>query len=102
MANVSHFQHTFVSQFPVTDHQRKLFKDLRVDLCSSVIHNRNCILKPISFLHRKHSVNWGHYSPPLSAIELKDVSVRLIQSELVSQSDLVSLSVRLSWYISQT
>ena len=40
-----------------TPHHRKLFKDLRVDLNSSVIHHWNHQLKPHSFQLRKNSVN---------------------------------------------
>ena len=54
-------------------HHSKLFKDLRVDLYSSVIHHWNHLLKPILFLPCKHRVNWCHYSSPLSAIGLRDV-----------------------------
>ena len=54
-------------------HHSKLFKNLRVDLYSSVKHYWNCLLKPILFLHWKHSVNWGHYLHPLSAIGVRDV-----------------------------
>ena len=65
-------------------HHRQLFKDLRVDLYSSVIHHWNRLLKPILFLHWKHRVNLGHYSPPLSAIGLRYLfSWRL--SQTVSQ-----------------
>ena len=45
-------------------HHHKLFKDLIVDLYSSVIHHWNCLLKPILFLHWKNKVNWDHYSTP--------------------------------------
>ena len=82
-----------------------LFKDLRVDLYSSVIHHCN-LLKPILFLHRKHRVNWGHFSPPLSAIGLRDIylivdlivrqsvtlSQSFCQSDLVNQSDFINKS----------
>ena len=56
----------------ITFHQQ-LFKDLRLDLYSSVIHHWNCLLKPILFLHGKHWVDRGHYSPHLSATGLRDV-----------------------------
>ena len=41
-------------------HHHKLFKDLRVDLYSSVIHHWNRQLKPYSFPLRKNRVNQGH------------------------------------------
>ena len=59
------------------------------DLYSSVIHHWNCHLKPILFPHRKNWVNWGHYSPPLSAIGLRDVYLAV---DLVSQWNRVSQS----------
>ena len=46
------------------------------DYCQalSLFHHWNCYLKPIWFLHWKHIVNfnWGHFSPPLSAIGSRD------------------------------
>ena len=45
---------------------QKLFKCLRGDLYSSVIHHWNCQLKSNSFPLRKNRVNYGHLWPPVS------------------------------------
>ena len=61
-------------------------------------------LKPYWFPLRKNRVNWGHNSPPLSAIGLRDVNlvVDLVLSQSVSQSDFVSQSVSQSVRLSQS
>ena len=77
--------------FSTNTHQRKLFKDLKDDLHSSVIHYWNCLLKLILFLHWKHVVNWGQYSSPLSLSAKWIRNVYLVE-DLVRQSLLSPLS----------
>ena len=64
-----------------------------------MIHQWNCLLKPILFLHWKHRVNWGHYSQPLSANRLRDSqSVRLdLSGNLSLFSDLRSECIELDF-----
>ena len=47
-------------------YHQKLFKDLRVELYSSVIHHWNHLLKPYSFPHRKIGLIRVTYDPPVS------------------------------------
>ena len=79
---------TIITLYYHTIH-RKLFKDLRVDLYSSVIHHWNCQLKPYSFPLRKNRVNYGHLLPSLSALGLINILSDLHSSVIVTYTLLI-------------